>query len=413
MLAALALSLAPVVTPQGSTIVEPTPLVTSSMWLEPFAVQEPTPLPTTPRPLLIVFHSYAHSYQEILTSTGYPAECDAREWFMVLPTGAVKQNFAFPDAHTNTEAVLDWVLAQPQYQGLIDMDRIYAVGFSMGGNWAVNHAARHLNPLKPMIAAVVSLSGGLSIADTHRFHQPMKDQAWRTLNFLFGYRKTNLPFGTSGAWPLLMAASSGVDFDPLAPGTFDPLKTLHTNLAHVPRWMLWHDKEIVPYVPPQNNRFRNANPGGTYVATIVPTAVPNHTWDIETAANVCDWLEQHTLTIPTSGTVLAVEDTRYFHFDVRRTVGGFGKFDWVLDQPANDLVISNTFNVTRLTVANGALNTLVPFTVSSPVVTFFPAIVVPPSAVLRNGSTAVQGIDWMHTPAGLFLLNAGDFDVSP
>jgi pimeloyl-ACP methyl ester carboxylesterase len=316
-------------------------------FVEMFLVQVPKPPASTPQPLLVVFHGYAGKHLEVQQETEFLQEADARGWFVMAPLGASKKHFSSIESQLNTEAVFNWVLAG--FGSRIDTQRIYAVGFSMGGGAATNYAARHLDPSRPMIAAVVDHAGGVALNNTY-YHEIPAVQA--ILDFWFGDGSP----GSADPWK--MSRSSVIDFDPntLVTNTDDDLAR---NLMHVPLRITRAWMDPIGYVNDQCDAFdqhmRNLGKvvGPEYSYEFVPRGqqITEHSWSILPFEDVCDWLAQHTLQLPTEARTLADRDAKYFHFYVQQDASGaFTPFDWKVDLANNGLEFKQTRNLSRATV---------------------------------------------------------------
>ena len=121
---------------------------TGTGWQESFLLAVPrNPLPSPP--LLVMFHGYSTSENSCLTQTPLMKMAMERGWYVVAPLGAHQMNYGVPYSQANIEFVLDWVL----HTLPIDTDRIYGIGFSMGGGGVSSYAARHLDPDHARFAA--------------------------------------------------------------------------------------------------------------------------------------------------------------------------------------------------------------------------------------------------------------------
>jgi hypothetical protein len=323
-------------------------IMPSSGYVEVFMLQIPLPLPLprAPAPLLLGFHAFGQSHLDIFVNTGFPAEAATRGWFLLAPLGASKKHFSAIESQINTEAVLEWV-----FTGLgtrIDDSRIYGVGFSMGGGAVANYAARHLDPEKPMIAALVDHSGGVALKNTY-YHDAT---ARAILDIAFGN-------GTPGsADPWKMARSSVVNFDPV---TFvvEADEDLARNLVAIPLKIQRAHTDSIRYVNDQCSVFdthlRTLGKvvGPEYAYEFIPPGPPSygHSWAMMDFTEVCDWLSNHVLTLPSAADTLADQNARYYHFDVEQDVAGaFTPFSWSVDTSANELRLEQTGNLQRMTV---------------------------------------------------------------
>ncbi|HUR29616.1 MAG TPA: hypothetical protein VM509_15610, partial [Planctomycetota bacterium] len=373
------------------TLYPPTPYV------EPFNLIVPSPLPATQRPLLVVFHKYGASHNDVLQNTDYVFECAKRGWFLVCPLGGSKKHFSSLDSQVNTEAVLDWLLANASLR--IDRERIYGVGFSMGGGAVLNYAARHRDSAHAVLAAVINHSGGVSLTNTYLNDPPVRF----ILDYWFG------DGSTGSAVPWNMTRSSVIDFDPNTM-VVDTTTDLARNLGSTPIATWRPSVDTIPYLPEQNdalNQHLTTNlgrvPGLTYSYNVV--TFTGHLWRMLDAATACDWLEQFTLQVPASGRLLADQDGVYEQFFVEQDASGaFTPVDWNLDAASNTLSLSATGNLKRMSfdpVAAGlATNAVLHVTTGSAdgsgdeiVIAHWPQS---PSAITRDGTATAN---WLYDAA--------------
>lgn len=358
------------------TLVPPTP------FLEPFTLMVPSPLPASAAPLLVIFHKFGSSNLDVLQNTDYVRQCAQRGWFLVCPLGGSKKHFGSLESQINTEAVLDWMLANASLR--IDRERIYAIGFSMGGGAALNYAARHRDPAHAIIAAMVNHSGNTDLNHTYYHDAPV--------GFLFDFWFGDGSVGSADAWK--MTRSSSLNFDPVTLA-IDTASDQVRNLGSTPIRTFQASDDLVPYLPQQNERLDEHMRtnlgrvvGNDYSYTVVPYT--GHGWDMVDASDACDWLGQFTLTTPMTGRTLADSDGVFEHFFVQQTTAGaFTSFDWAVMAHTNGLRISATSNLKRLTIdpiASG-LSTAGDLTVhmSGAAELALASWPHPPSAVTRDG----------------------------
>jgi pimeloyl-ACP methyl ester carboxylesterase len=397
--------------PPPSTFQYQVQILPSTGYVEVFILQVPLPLPRTPAPLLLGFHAFGQSHLDIFVNTGFPAEAATRGWFLLAPLGASKKHFSVIESQINTEAVLEWVL-----NGLgqrIDDSRIYGVGFSMGGGAVTNYAARHLDPQKPMIAALVDHSGGVALKNTY-FHDA---GARPILDLAFG----NGTPGSADPWKL--ARSSVVNFDPVTL-VVETDEDLARNLVSIPLKIQRAHTDSIRYVNDQCDvldvqlRARGKVVGPEYAYEFIPPGPPSfgHSWAMLDFTAVCDWLSNHTLTLPSSAETLADQNARYYHFDVvQDAAGAFTPFSWSIDTGANELRLEQTANLLRMTVdlpATGLdpgqpLHLVLGTQDATPDefrITGYPAL---PTTVLRDG--VPDYIHWAYS-ASLSLLTVAEQD---
>ena len=321
---------------------------TGSGWLERFLLYTPTISIGQRAPLLVVYHRFGVSHWDAYYNTTFFDEARARGWFVIAPIAAGQKAFSSLEAQINVQAALEWTTSHFN----IDTNRVYGVGFSMGGGIAASYAARHVDPNGVMFAAVLNHTGGVSLANTWALEYDDDDSDDNTplpgnnlevpdiLEQWFG--------GSPSAQPFAYQRCSLIDLDPQR-GTIGPDTDMSRNLSYVPvrDWMANNDP--IQYLRDQTTAFdahvnaQNLNNTMTVVNGTV------HNWSTLDDHAVCDWLSQFTLQIPRSASTLADQDGDYFWFHVNQnTAGSFTPFQWVLD-PANDrITLYNTANLQRI-----------------------------------------------------------------
>jgi hypothetical protein len=156
------------------------------------------------------------------------------------------QLFGSPLCLQNVDAALNWMLTNFN----IDRDRIYLVGFSMGGGIVTNYAARHRDPAGTMIAAMGIVSGTFDWTMTWK----LGDSTLKTLmqspfnfsgpanntNFKYGYQKASALFYTYASYPPVTPSIQPVSNSSLA-----------VNLATVPTYVVWDTGDTLAEVVQQ------------------------------------------------------------------------------------------------------------------------------------------------------------------
>lgn len=352
----------------------------SSGFDESFHLQLPMKIGAQKRPMLVVFHKYGSKANDPYLHTTFPLECSKRNWFMLTALGATKKSFSSLPSQDNRGDVLDWVMSV--YGSQIDTNRLYGVGFSMGGGSVVNWAARHQDPNGLRLAALVDHTGGVALEDTWANEVPAIHDV---LKFWFG--------GPPGQFPFEYQRSSALSFLP-GSKTADQLKSMGTNLVHVPMKIVHADNDPLTYLVEQTEAFRDfmQSLGGTVVYEEVPNNI--HDWNTLDEEAACDFLEGYSLTTPLSGDTLADRDGRWFWFDVTQDfAGAFTPFTWSIDSSANKLKLANTANLKRigLDLDEAPLSASSPLTIELKAADFFADIVDfdgypgAPSLVERDG----------------------------
>jgi hypothetical protein len=270
----------------------------------------------------------------------------------------------------------------------------------MGGGSVTNYAARHLDPARHMFAAIIDHSGGVALNNTYYNDPPTR--------FIFDFWYGDASPGSANPWK--MTRSSVIDFDPLTLVP-DTSTDLARNLLHIPLQIWRASNDPIFYVPTQNDaldaHLRNdlgVPVGNAYSYNIVP--YNGHDWTMIDHAAACDWLQQFTLQMPTSGNTLADHDGVYFQFFVEQdAAGAFTPFSWAIEAYNNELDLGATANLKRVTIdAPGAgLDPLQPMIVHMGTSDGLPdelrllSMPAQPTSVVRDG-VSVFGPSWLYSP---------------
>ncbi len=320
--------------------------------------------PKGPRPLLVAFHKFGSTVQDIPVNTSFEEECLDRGWFLVAPLGASTKSFSSLQSQINTELVLTHL--KTRLGGAIDASRIYAVGFSMGANNALNFAARHLDQDGPMFAAIVDHSGAMSHP-----HSYVNNEANQFLfEFWFGGtpEQKRFEYLRSSMFDMVKVAESaafgglpgtggtggtgGVPIDNDGVWQVRKIDDLARNLTHVPLKVVRGQHDPNEHMVLQTDLFVRhfSGMGGKIDFEIVP-GVFTHEWATLDQKGACDWLSQHSLNMPRAARTLADRDGTYFYFDVTQAESGsFSPFSWRVDSDANRLDLLETANIDRVSL---------------------------------------------------------------
>jgi pimeloyl-ACP methyl ester carboxylesterase len=211
---------------------------------ESFRYQVPVPYDAfgPPLPMVIAYHGYGASAGSVHPATTIDEEANARGWFYFAPTGLDDQLFGTPPCQQNVDAALQWMLDHFN----IDRDRLYMVGFSMGGGVAANYVAQHRDPDRTMIAALGIVSGTYDWEQTYNIGTSGL-KALMENPYNFGGNPVAKAFRYHAASDLRFLPST---YPPL-PGTFDPPRAMATNLGSTPTYVVWDVNDTVPEVTKQ------------------------------------------------------------------------------------------------------------------------------------------------------------------
>ncbi len=318
---------------------------TGSGYAEAFVLQIPGRVAGF-APMLVAFHRANVSHGDAFLSTNFPEECRRRGWFFVAPLGGHQRHFSSLASQINTQRVLDYVCSVYR----IDRQRIYGVGFSMGGGAVATFAARHLDPDAPHFAAIINHTGTVSIA--HAFANDYDDndaddgpcpggpnlEAPDLMEFWNG--------GTPATAAFSFSRCSTIDMDPLT-GQVDVLTDLARNLGQLKVMTVLATGDTHPYLPFQTQ---------TWVGELQRLGVDNrfvsvpyvgHSWNALDASMACDWFDPIRATEPIQGNELADEDGQPVHrFQVQQdSAGAFTPFQWYVDANANRFSVWGTKNL--------------------------------------------------------------------
>jgi len=306
-------------------------------WKEEFAVVWPdTTLFLPPYPVLTLFHGYAETPLAVVNNTPLAVEAANRGWLVIIPLGAHVYNYGIDYAQDNIEDVFEFV----QQLAPMDLDRIYAAGFSMGGGAAASYAARHLDPNHVRFAAVVNHTGSTSLRNTYNlagiqtvFESPL----------MFG--------GAPSSAPFRYLRSSAID---LKPGNIvDPETDMVRNLVHVPVFHFSASNDPLQYLVTQSYQMhlRLQHWGGT--SDWATVASSTHAWTT-LATTILDQLEPLSFENPREGIpipVLADRNGQWHFFELRQArdkrLSPF-TFEWT--SSSNSLAFSDVENVAMLAI---------------------------------------------------------------
>lgn len=295
-------------------------------------------------PVLVMFHGYnrteASCYED---GRDLFVEAQNRGWYVIAPLGAHTKNYGIDYAQDNIEYALSFLLSVLP----IDPERVYGVGFSMGGGGAMSYGARHMDPNKPRFAAIVNHTGGTSTAFVY---WNSSEQLLFQNPLFFAADPTTDPFRYSQA--------SCVDVDQFTQ-VIDPNTDLVRNLQPVPvlNYHATADPNANLVLMTQlTHSWMGLIPG--FQTFLLTPSANQHQWDTMDTNTVLNFLYSHTLSTPTEGQhrVLADRDARWHHFTVTQdATGAFTPFRWDYDALNNRLTIDETQNLADLKVHSADL----------------------------------------------------------
>ena len=218
-------------------------------------------------PLLVVFHQWGGN-ENSSYYTDFDEEANERGWLYLSPYGGSANNYN----HQRAQDFVEWAIIWLQNHYLIDSNRIYMVGGSMGGAAGAIFANNHLNPNRPMVAGTASGSG---ILDCERRYYEMDGN--NSMIQWFG--------GTPEEVPFEYHRNSAVYFA-------DSTQSMHYNLQYTPLYLdfgasephRYHAEDLYDLLLGYNeNMWIDTNPSG------------GHGFSVMDEHHTCNWLEQFAL----------------------------------------------------------------------------------------------------------------------
>jgi pimeloyl-ACP methyl ester carboxylesterase len=326
--------------------------VTGSGFAEPLRIMLPGGFnPNGPDlPLLLVGNGWGLSPNSFFTGdngmplSGIVDEANSRGWLICVVTQLDDKSYgAWNKPQTNVVAALDHMIANYP----VDADRIYAIGWSAGGGSMASFAARHLDPARPMIAAVVVNAGSVDLIDTYDNEVLVVKQVMENVNlfqgppssplYQFNYERTETVFTHS------------------AGGAVVPERSQVRNLSRIPVRHVYSLDDDIPYLPLQNQMFgQQLLAVGGNLSTQTFSGLPDpHSWDLLDPVVTLDWCAQHVVErAPASFQLVIDRDATWYYATTSQRVAGTGSRLAVATNAAtNHLAIGEMANLDTVSLA--------------------------------------------------------------
>ncbi len=350
-------------------------------------------------PLVVAYHGFGQSAQSVHLNSTVDDEADARGWLYLSVTGIDDQLFGTAAVQENVRAAILWMIANFN----VDEDKIYGVGFSLGGGVMANMASRFRDPEDIMFASVASVSGAYDNTASYNLGDPAL-QAWLEQPFNYGGPPTTVPFS--------YRRTSALYFDPATyppiPGTLLGAESMGTGLHTTPVYAVWDifDGTNGPKQNPQLNIYVESLGGTVDDHPIISGIQPpgNHSWTVLDEVEMFDYFDgKSTDRWPSDVYSLVDRDTAvsFFHFNTEE-VEEFGTIEAHANPGLGSLVIANVFNATDVIVdvTEAGLDGIWPLrvTVTNPDIRGIPVVLggfdLPPSYVLKvSDGTLFEGVE--------------------
>ena len=239
-------------------------------------------------PMVIVYHGFGSSANSVAGASTLDEECDARGYIYASPTGLDDQLFGSPISQKHVKAMIQWLLDNFN----VDPDRIFMVGFSMGGGVVTNFAARHRDPADIMIAGLGTVSAAMDWTQTYN-QGTAGTQALLENIYNFGADPAAVPFK--------YRRSSGLYFTegtyPPLPGVVDTMESMATNLGSIPTYITYDSGDPLTQIPGTNETFESLLLGlGATPTKVVQTGTLGgdglpapHSWAVLDEAELFDF----------------------------------------------------------------------------------------------------------------------------
>ncbi len=263
--------------------------------IERFQIQVPLAAilpPFEPRPALIGYHFFGVSEQAVFNQD-IPLRCASRGWFLIAPFGVSQINFANKQSQDSLDSILNWIEQFIQ----LDSERLYGLGFSMGGLNSLSVALRRQDEGARRFAAVGSLLGTVDPVFAFNQGTPTLQTLMQSPD-VFGGTPDSAPF----AYERIATArlSPGLAIDDQRAGVnnlFDTGIYLGINVADPTTALLTQNQALAGYLQSKGfNVFVDSFAG-----------VPVHAWGSFDHTNVFAFFDGQTKPSPVNESALPVD----------------------------------------------------------------------------------------------------------
>ncbi|HIF41345.1 MAG TPA: hypothetical protein EYQ74_09635 [Planctomycetes bacterium] len=319
--------------------------IAGSTWSESFLVGFPNN-PVQPTPVLVLFHGYGETPQDVLANSDFFEMGMKRGWIVIAPLGAHTYNYGIEYSQLNVEAALEMLAGTiaPSLGLTVDADRFYAVGFSMGGGGAASFVARHADTCDGLHFAGAAIhTGSTSLSYTY----------WSTPSIQSTFDSA-LMFGGPPNDPTLTfdytrCSASDIDW---TTGLVDPATDMVRDLTHMPVLSYYADQDpnatLIAQTTATHHQFRKRGGKGR----LIHSPQNKHDWQTLKERRVFRMF-RHAFQAPTTLTrTLADRDGDWHGFNITQaTARVFSPFRWVVLPSANSFVVDEVANIQNLKLA--------------------------------------------------------------
>ncbi|HJM55904.1 MAG TPA: hypothetical protein QF446_01125 [Planctomycetota bacterium] len=316
--------------------------IAGSSWSESFLVGFPNN-PVQPTPVLVLFHGYGETPQDVLANSDFFEMGMKRGWIVVAPLGAHTYNYGIEYSQLNVEAALEMLAGTiaPSLGLTVDADRFYAVGFSMGGGAAASFVARHADTC-----------GGLHFAGSaiHTGSTSLSYTYWSTPSIQTTFNSP-LMFGGPPNDPALAfdyTRCSATDIS-WSTGNVDTTTDMVRNLTHMPVLSHYADQDPVATLITQTRTTHRQLRKRLGKGSLVHIPSTKHDWQTLNERRVFRMF-RHAYQAPTSLTRTLADRAGDWHGlnITQATARVFSPFRWIVLPSTNRLVVDEVANIQTL-----------------------------------------------------------------
>ncbi|HEX5010450.1 MAG TPA: hypothetical protein VFY71_08605 [Planctomycetota bacterium] len=352
-----------------------------------------------PLPMVIAYHGFGQSAKSVATSSIIDEVCNIHGWFYMAPTGIDDQLYGSPISQQNTSAAIQWVLDNFN----VDPDRLYMVGFSMGGGVVCNYVARHRDPHGIMIAALGVVSGTMDwVLEYNMGNSAIKDLLINPYNF--GGTPTQEPFAYEQSSTLHFQPDS---YPPL-PGVLQLPLSMGQNLGSTPTYVTWDLGDPTTGVASEQPVLLGvlAGLGGVFESHPVTGVSPPHSWLVLDEVGLFAFFEGKAVNrAPLAFEGLYDGSTQVSWAQLtQRTPGSFSHVNGIADVGLRKVIVSDVQNAENLQVHVDAAGILGPGKVNISASSTDPL----PSDLQIDDLAAPPA--WLQDPASGALLDGTESD---
>lgn len=302
---------------------------------ESFLVQFPLFEKVAPadKALVIAFHPFGVSEKSPFSGSSLPFQCAQRGWVLLSPLGLSQANFA----NVESQLALDAVLALVRQFITFSKQRIYTVGFSMGGCNAVSWAMRHQDPSGLRAAGIIDHTGTMDLVENYNLGTP---QLKTIMEGEFGGSPAAQAFNYDRVSPFRLAGT-----------TVDANQARVSNVRHLPFYLHFNNGDPTSSLLLQTQALRNylVAHGATVQLSTVNSG-PVHSWSTLPMQDALDWIGQFTLPpAPDAIETFADAAKNYLYTEVRElSPQKVARYHVALEPVANRFEVTATRDIQKL-----------------------------------------------------------------